>query len=305
VDEGNNWVNLRWGPLALANPADNAVLGNYGLTSGSSAINHIPAAGNSQPDGAFTLAPGLDYFGNQRKTNNAVDAGAVEFAGGTTVNAVGSVTGGPLAFGNVALFSTAAAQTLTLHSTGTASLTGITLAFSSPRYFRPTGAAGGTCGATLTAGSTCTINVRFRPTALGLVNGTLTITSNVAITGSPVSLSGTGVASGLAISPDPLTITASGGALTSGTGTVTLTNNGAASFNITSVVVSGGSLIDYFFSQSGTNTCSGALAPGASCSVGVRFTRVLVGAGDYPGTITFTDTATGSPHTGDLIGHAN
>jgi hypothetical protein len=114
------------------------------------------------------------------------------------------------------------------------------------------------------------------------------------------------VASRLAISPDPLTITASGGALTSGTGTVTLTNNGASSINVTSVVVSGGSVIDYFFSQSGTNTCSGAtLAPGGSCSVGVRFTRVLVGAGDYPGTITFTDTATGSPHTGDLIGHAN
>ena len=301
VDEGNNWINLRWGPLALADPATPTVLGNYGLTSTSLAINHIPSSSGD----AYSLAPSLDYFGNQRKTNNAVDAGAVEFAGGTTVNAVGSVTGGPLAFGNVPLFSTAPAQTLTLHSTGTASLTGITLAFSSPRYFRPTGAAGGTCGGTLVAGATCTINVRFRPTALGLVNGTLTITSNVAITGSPVSLSGTGVASGLAISPDPLTITASGGALTSGTGTVTLTNNGASSFNVTSVVVSGGSVIDYFFTQSGTNTCSGALAPGASCSVGVRFTRVLVGTGDYPGTITFTDTATGSPHTGDLIGHAN
>jgi hypothetical protein len=304
VDEGNNWINLRWGPLALADPATPTVLGNYGLTSTSSAIGRIPAAGNSQPDGAYTLAPGLDYFGTQRK-NGSVDAGAVEFAGGTTVNAVGSVTGGPLAFGNVPLFSTAAAQTLTLHNTGTASVTGITLAFSSPRYFRPTGAAGGTCGGTLAAGTTCTINVRFRPTALGLVNGTLTITSNVAITGSPVSLSGTGVASGLAISPDPLTVTASGGALTSGTGTVTLTNNGASSINVTGVAVSGGSVIDYFFSQSGINTCSGALAPGGSCSVGVRFTRVLVGPGDYPGTITFTDTATGSPHTGDLIGHAN
>jgi hypothetical protein len=301
VDEGNNWINLRWGPLALADPATPTVLGNYGLTSTSSAINRIPSSSGD----AYSLAPILDYFGNQRKTNNAVDAGAVEFAGGTGVSAVGSVTGGPLAFGNVALFSTAAAQTLTLHSTGTANLTGITLAFSSPRYFRPTGAAGGTCGATLAAGATCTINVRFRPIALGLVNGTLTITSNVAITGSPVSLSGTGVAGGINITPEPLTVTASGGPLTSGTGTVTLTNNGASSINVTGVAVSGGSLIDYFFSQSGTNTCSGALAPGGSCSVGVRFTRVLVGAGDYPGTITFTDTATGSPHTGDLIGHAN
>jgi len=36
--------------------------------------------------------------------------------------------------------------------------------------------------------------VVFTPTALGQVNGTLTITANVAVTGSPVILSGTGVA---------------------------------------------------------------------------------------------------------------
>ena len=48
--------------------------------------------------------------------------------------------------------------------------TGITVAF--PALFsRPT--AGGTCGATLAAGATCTINVVYSPTALGAVNGTL------------------------------------------------------------------------------------------------------------------------------------
>ena len=32
VDEGNNWINLRWGPLALANPKTGATLGNCGAS---------------------------------------------------------------------------------------------------------------------------------------------------------------------------------------------------------------------------------------------------------------------------------
>src|ERR1700694_71799 len=52
VDEGNNWINMRWGPLALTNPwvqgtdsnyGGGAPLGNYGLASTSSAINYIPS----------------------------------------------------------------------------------------------------------------------------------------------------------------------------------------------------------------------------------------------------------------------
>jgi hypothetical protein len=300
VDEGNNWINLRWGPLALANPSSNATLGNYGIAAGSSAINYIPSNAGT----AYTVAPDRDYFGTLRKTNNSVDAGAVEFAGGGTGSAA-SVTGGPLVFGNVPLFSTSASMTLTLHNNGNASLTGITLAFSSPRFFRPTGAAAGSCGGTLAAGTTCTINVRFRPITLVPVNETLTITSSVSISGSPVSLSGTGVASGVSISPEPLTITVNRGFGSNGTGTVTLTNTGAP-ITISNVTVSGGSLFDYIFSiPTGQNHCTGALAAGASCTVGVRFTDVFAGSGDYPGTITFTDTATGSPHTGDLVGHIN
>jgi len=77
------------------------------------------------------------------------------------------------------------AQTLTLSNTGGSSVTGIASVFSSPRYSRPAGAAGGTCGATLAAGATCTIEVVFTPTATGLVSATLTINASVAVIGSP------------------------------------------------------------------------------------------------------------------------
>jgi hypothetical protein len=75
VDEGNNWINLSWGPLALSNPVSGDALSNYGPAAGSSVINLIPSTATAN----FAAAPALDFYGNARKGNNAVDAGAVEF----------------------------------------------------------------------------------------------------------------------------------------------------------------------------------------------------------------------------------
>jgi hypothetical protein len=119
VDEGNNWINVSWGPLSVS---DNSVLGsngrygggalfgNYALNTTSPVIDYIPCSntGASQctiviPAGsglpAITL-PTTDFFGNQRpdsvgvttgrhctpNTNGhaCVDVGAVELPGGTT-----------------------------------------------------------------------------------------------------------------------------------------------------------------------------------------------------------------------------
>src|SRR5207253_4422397 len=78
VDEGNNWINISWGPLAMTNPVTGAVLGNYAPAAGSPVVNYVPS---SSP--TYAPAPALDFFGNARKTNNAVDAGAIEFAATT------------------------------------------------------------------------------------------------------------------------------------------------------------------------------------------------------------------------------
>ena len=42
VDEGNNWINLSWGPLAVANPLTNVTLGNYAQSAGSPVNSFIP-----------------------------------------------------------------------------------------------------------------------------------------------------------------------------------------------------------------------------------------------------------------------
>src|SRR5439155_26852582 len=69
VDEGNNWVNLSWGPLSMSNPTavggTNAnyggglPLGNYSITTGSAAAGRVTGAN-------FTDAPEYDFFDNPR-----------------------------------------------------------------------------------------------------------------------------------------------------------------------------------------------------------------------------------------------
>ncbi len=188
VDEGNNWINISWGPLAETNPAG-VLLGNYALASGSPAINYIPRLSV-----AGLLAPTTDFYGNPRPASplTAIDVGAVEFQGASTPLANVSPT--VVNFGNVLQGTTSAAQTVTLTNPGLA-LTGITATFTGG-FARAAGAAGGTCAATLAATQSCTIGVVFTAPNPGTgvqSSGTLTLTASRTIVGSPVSLTATPV----------------------------------------------------------------------------------------------------------------
>ena len=325
VDEGNNWVNLRWGPLSMLNTATststtNVVLGNYALAGASgSAYDHVPT---SQPH------PTTDFFGNARPETAAdghLDAGAVEF-GSVPPTPILAVTPSPLAFGNV-VTGTTATGTLTLSNTGLAQATGITVAFGGSVAFAP---AGGTCGATLASGATCTINATFSPgTTVGAQTGTVTITANVAVTGSPVTLSGTGVAAVRAATLTPTTWTVSQTRNCPGTtllqilactldpGRVfTLTNTG----NVTLTGIAQGALggtaanVANYTVVRLLSTCGPAgngqvlgtttLAPGASCVVTVQFKPLTAQpVGLKPATISVTDAA--GTQTSTLNGTAN
>jgi hypothetical protein len=326
VDEGNNWINISWGPLSLINTVNNTPLGNYGPASSSSVINLIPSTATGAL-GAYTLAPATDFYGNARKTNNFVDAGAVEFvAGGTT--AVASVTGGPLAFGNVVVGTTSATQTLTLHNNGGVALTGITVVVTAP-FSRPAGAAGGTCGATLAGGgTTCTINVVFSPTAVGAATGSATITASVGVTGSPVTLTGTGVAAVVSATLTPTTHNYGGVTRNCpGTGILgiaacaadpaqvfTLTNTGNVTLTGIGNGVLGGANATEFTYRPLLSTCGPAvggqlvanttLAPGATCVVTVQFQpKTAQSTGVKNATISVTDAA--GTQTSTLTGTAN
>jgi hypothetical protein len=256
----------------------------------------------------------VDFYGNPRKTNLAVDAGAVEYLSAPV--AIGSVTGGPFAFGTVVDGTTSAAQTLTLHNTGSASLTGITIAATAP--FANSGA--GTCGAVLAAGTTCTITVVFQPTAVTASTGTVTITANVAVTGSPVSLTGTGVAAVRTVSFLPATWTVSQTRNCPGTGVLgpiacaadpsqpfTLTNTGNVPLTgITQGVLGGANITEYKINTllSTCGTTNTTLAPGATCVVRVQFQpKTSLTTGLKPATISVSDSV--GTQTSALNGTAN
>ena len=75
VDEGNNWVNMVYGPLSLFNLSGSTPsatpLGNYAIGASSPALNAASATG----------APNHDFFGSARPQGTGFDIGAVEFAG--------------------------------------------------------------------------------------------------------------------------------------------------------------------------------------------------------------------------------
>lgn len=300
VDEGNNWINLTYGPLSLFSAAGQVMLADASVGTGSGAYS-IPSSSPAVNAGSNSGAPDHDFFNNPRPrtTANRVDIGAVEVVP-VTAPAV-SVAPASLAFGTVNVGSDSTSQTLTLTNSGSAALNGLNVALTGPF----TRSAGG-CGATLNAGANCSITVVFHPAVVGAASGSVAISgSNGTVTGSPVGLNGTGAVlppAAASASPNPLTITIPARGLTA-TGTVTMQNTAAAgsqSFTISGVSVSGTGFANG--PLAGPDTCSGTtLTPQATCTVVVRFTR-LTGTGTRTGTLTFTDNAPGNPHVVNLQG---
>jgi hypothetical protein len=274
VDEGNNWVNINRGPLAVTHPVTNAVLGNYSLRSTSRAIDFISTT-SAGGTAAATYAT-TDFFGHPRPdSDSTIDIGAVEFQGTRSTSA--SVSPTSLAFGVQTDNSTSPAQTLTLLS-GTTAMTGINIAVTAP-FAR----AGGSCGTTLAASTattnpSCTINIVFTPTANGAASGTVTITATAGgpVAGSPVSLTGTGVAQ-LAVAPSAVTFTTPVIVnRTSATNqTVTLTNGTGAL--VTGIALAFSSTQFARPAGAAGGTCGTSLAATLSCTINISFTPATVG----------------------------
>jgi hypothetical protein len=194
---------------------------------------------------------------------------------------------GPTAlnFGSVATGSSSTSQAVTVTNSGSSAASVTALATTGD--FSQTN----NCGSSIAAGSSCTVNVTFRPTTAGSRTGNLTVTA-AGVTNT-VSLSGTGVAPGPILSPNPSSLSFPGTVVggSSPTQTVTVTNSGTTSATVSAVSASGD------FSQ--TNTC-GTLAAGASCTVTVTFRPTA--SGTRTGTVTLTSNANNSPTSIALTG---
>jgi hypothetical protein len=298
VDEGNNWINLTYGPLTpsascttvpsatcstaqsaftnagnsmfAASPVGTA-FGAYSIGSGSPAIN----AGTNTVTPTGVAIPATDFFGTNRGANP--DIGAVEYAAQANL-AVLTVSPNPLAFGNVGVGGTST-LTLSLTNSGTGGANGITLAAFPAGFSRATGAAGGTCGATVGAGNTCTIGVTFTPTLVQAYSGSLAITASVPVAGSPVTLTGAGVGSvrSATVTPGSLSFGRVATGSTSVAQTLTVQNTGNVALAGGTFTFDGGTPVRFAratAAQGGGGTCTATLNAGASCTYNVVFTPV-------------------------------
>ena len=295
VDEGNNWINIAWGPLSLSNPSIVATagtsatpLGNYGPAAGSPVINYIPGTGAGAAN--YAAAPPLDFYGNSRK-NGFVDAGAVEFGAGSGGGCSPTVAPTTLAFGNQPVTAATTlndAMTVTVTNSGATACTGGTFTFGggAPQPFAQAGllqGGGGSCVATLAAGASCTYNVVFSPRTAASFTRTLTVAyTGATVSGSPVNLTGTGIASGTGV----LSFTsATGGSLSGvgaartltfttrgGTSVVTVTNTGTAPLTITAETfllnpAVGTPPRGFTLNNTGTCTVGSTLAVSGTCTL--------------------------------------
>ncbi len=194
-----------------------------------------------------------------------------------------SVSTTSLNFGTVTL-NTASAQSITLKSTGTASVTIDALAVSGAGY----AVAGPALPLRLYPGQSTTVEVSFDPKVAGAATGDLSITSSSS-TGSTMNVSLTGTGSGNTASPVLTLSTTSLNFGSVGLGTpisqsVTLSSTGTSA-----VTVSAASLAGAAFTFSGA-TFPVTLNPGVAVSVQVRFDPMAVGTAS--GTLTFTSNST-------------
>ncbi len=204
-----------------------------------------------------------------------------------------------LSYSSQAVGTTSFTQTVTFTNLSSSTALTLTSVTASGDFFQINN-----CGASLAQNASCTIQVGFAPTAPRTRTGTLTFTDSDSSGTQSVILTGTGTGgTTISLSPSSLTFTHQVVTITSGPQTVTLTNTGSATLEISSVTL--GSTFGSTFAQ--TNDCGASVAAGASCTLQVTFTpppgfNVPVPAGRYTGTLVIADNAAGSPQMVALAG---
>ena len=252
VDEGNNWINISWGPLALSDDsATGGVNGNYGggnpfgnytLAAGSPAIDYVPVSSTNLP---ITTNPALavDFFGRPRPdpaNKNNFDIGAVEAQAITTPPTP--------SLSSISPASANRGQTVTVTLTGTniggttaVNVSGIGIGVSNVVVLNST---------TVTATFSVTTVATFGPHTVTVTSGGLTTnTVTFTVNGGPT-LASINPTAGLRGATVPVTLT---GTNFSTTGTTTV-NTGNAGITVGPVTVVNSTTITTSFAISTTAT---------------------------------------------------
>jgi hypothetical protein len=194
-----------------------------------------------------------------------------------------------LPFGTLAVGSVSSKLTVTVQNTGASDLIlgTITRSGANPDQFQKAAQNDLCSGQTLIPTATCTVGIKFAPTSSGAKNATLLIPSNDPVTPQvTVTLTGTGsggAAPEITVTPTPPTPLAFG---TVSVGTVsaklnvTIKNDGTAGLVI-GAITRGGTSPNQFQKAAQNDLCSNTtLAPGLTCTVGIKFAPTSTGAKD-------------------------
>jgi hypothetical protein len=218
-------------------------------------------------------------------TDNATSSPQVVALTGTGTTVSGSLLPASLAFPVQLINATSPVKSLTLTNKATVTV-GINSIATSGDFI----VASRTCGTTLGAGASCTINVAFKPTAIGPRTGALNATYSAG-SSSKVVLSG--ISTMVRVAPTSLTFSAQTVGTTSLAKVVTLTNKGSSILTISSITKTGDFIIL-------SKRCGISLGAGASCTVNVGFKPTATG--DRAGSLNVDHNGGASPAKVSLVG---
>jgi len=214
---------------------------------------------------------------------------------------VGFFPASPIDFPDVATGTSSAPVSITVTNSGGAPLhiSSVTIIGTNPTDF---GIASNTCtAAAIAVNATCTVGVTFTPSGTGERLANLQFTDDASSSPQILALSGAGLAPGtpgVAVVPSsPIMLPSTTQGATKPPVVVTVTNSGSATLNITAVTITGVNAGDFALAS---NTCTGAVATNATCTIGVAFTPSAVGM--RQANLQLADNAPASPQTFALSG---
>lgn len=234
--------------------------------------NNCPAtlmpAANCTIAVTFTPASNLPYTGALVINDNASPSSQSVSLNGTGVSAVASFSPSSVTFGNYVVGVTPSQTNVTLTNTGNIPMSISSIATSGD-FSKTTN-----CPTSLDVNKSCTISIKFTPTAGGVRTGSLTLSGNVQGGSQSMPLAGTGL--DFAISTNPMAVTVA--RKSAGTSIVNLASLGGTFPSSVSLACAG---------LPASTSCS--FSPSSIASGGTSSTLTIKPAGNAPvGTYTFT-----------------
>jgi centrosomal CEP192-like protein/HYDIN/CFA65/VesB family protein len=312
TNEGNATLNVTALAVVGANAADFQILAGTNCTSSSVLA---PAASCDVSIGFTPTVAGQETAALQLTDDGAGSPQSLDLLGTGNAPEVTLTTSPPtsppaLTFGSVTQGTTSPSQSVTLTNTGNTNLTvsSITIDPSAGNPSDWTLPSTGSClSGPIAPGVSCVFAVAFSPNTTGPLTGQVDIVddnNNVSGSTQTIALSGTGINQTFIVgfSPTSLAFPNQPVGMPSSPMSVTLTNTGTGTLNITSIAFTGVNANQFLFDS--TTTCpvsGGSVGPnGGACVIAVDFAPTVVGSASA--SISIADNASNSPQTVPISG---